>query len=37
MELITQCLFYGGYPCTVNALNAAARTFEEYDKQHGSS
>ena len=35
VEIITQLLFYGGYPCTVNALAAAARTFEEYDKRHG--
>ncbi|MFW6174178.1 MAG: carboxymuconolactone decarboxylase family protein [Chloroflexota bacterium] len=30
LELITQLLFYGGYPCTVNALNAAIETFETY-------
>ncbi len=35
IEVITQMLFYGGYPCTVNALAAAAQTFEEYDKRHG--
>jgi 4-carboxymuconolactone decarboxylase len=34
VELITQLLFYGGYPAAVNALNAANRTFEEYDKRH---
>lgn len=34
VELITQMLFYGGYPCTVNALNAAAETFEAYDRRH---
>lgn len=37
VELITQCLFYGGYPCTVNALNSAARTFDEYDKRHATN
>ena len=36
VELITQLLFYGGYPCTVNALAAAAETFEEYDKRHAN-
>ena len=36
VELITQLLFYGGYPCTVNALNAAAETFQEYDRRHAS-
>lgn len=34
VELITQMLFYGGYPACVNALNAAAKTFEEYDARH---
>ena len=34
VELITQMLFYGGYPATVNALNAARETFEAYDKRH---
>ena len=31
IEIITQLLFYGGYPCTVNALEAAEKAFEEYD------
>ena len=34
VELITQLLFYGGYPAAVNALNAANRAFEDYDKRH---
>lgn len=34
LELITQMLFYGGYPAAVNAMNAAAKAFEEYDKRH---
>ena len=34
VELITQMLFYGGYPTAVNSLAAAAKTFEEYDKRH---
>ena len=34
IELITQMLFYGGYPAAVNAMNAAAKAFEEYDKRH---
>ena len=37
IELIVQLLFYGGYPCTVNALAAAAKTFGEYDEKHGGS
>ncbi|MEX0762228.1 MAG: carboxymuconolactone decarboxylase family protein [Dehalococcoidia bacterium] len=36
VELITQMLFYGGYPCTVNALNSAAKAFEDYDKRHAN-
>jgi 4-carboxymuconolactone decarboxylase len=35
VELITQLLFYGGYPCTASSLNTAAKTFAEYDKRHG--
>ncbi|MDP3064125.1 MAG: carboxymuconolactone decarboxylase family protein, partial [Chloroflexota bacterium] len=35
VELITQMLFYGGYPCTVNSLQAAYETFQAYDKEHG--
>lgn len=35
VEIITQMLFYGGYPCTVNALAAAHETFQAYDKAHG--
>ncbi len=31
IELITQLLFYGGYPATVNSLEAAAETFKNYD------
>ncbi len=34
VELITQMLFYGGYPACVNALNAAQKTFDEYDARH---
>ncbi len=37
VELITQLLFYGGYPCTVSSLNTAAKTFAEYDKRHGTA
>ena len=33
VEIITQLLFYGGYPCTVNALGAAQQAFEEYDRE----
>ncbi len=33
LELITQLLFYGGYPCTVNALNAAVKAFENYERE----
>ena len=33
-EIITQMLFYGGYPACVNALNAAEKTFQDYDKKH---
>ncbi len=36
VELITQMLFYGGYPVTVNALAAAAETFAEYDSRHSA-
>jgi len=35
VEIITQLLFYGGYPCTVNALSAAGKAFNEYDKDVG--
>lgn len=35
LELITQLLFYGGYPCASSSLTTAARTFAEYDKRHG--
>ena len=34
VELITQMLFYGGYPTAVNSLAAAAKTFAEYDERH---
>ena len=34
IEVITQMLFYGGYPACVNALNAAEKTFQDYDKKH---
>ena len=34
VELITQMLFYGGYPAAVNALNAAGKAFEAYDERH---
>ena len=34
VELITQMLFYGGYPAAVNALNAAGKAFEAYDDRH---
>lgn len=33
VEVITQMLFYGGYPCTVNALRVAQETFEAYDRR----
>jgi 4-carboxymuconolactone decarboxylase len=36
IELITQMLFYGGYPAAVNALNAAGKTFSEYDTRHAN-
>ena len=36
VELITQLLFYGGYPCASSSLNTAARTFAEYDRRHGA-
>ena len=32
IDIITQLLFYGGYPCTVNALRSAEKAFEEYDR-----
>jgi 4-carboxymuconolactone decarboxylase len=35
VEIIVQLLFYGGYPCTVNALAAARETFAVWDKEHG--
>ncbi len=34
VEIITQMLFYGGYPAAVNALAAAQKTFEEYDRKN---
>lgn len=34
VEIITQMLFYGGYPCAVNALRVAKETFDEWDKSH---
>jgi 4-carboxymuconolactone decarboxylase len=34
VELITQMLFYGGYPVAGSSLNTAARVFAEYDKGH---
>ena len=34
IELITQMLFYGGYPAVVNSLDAASNTFNEYEKKH---
>ena len=34
IELITQMLFYGGYPAIVNSLDAASSTFSEYEKHH---
>jgi 4-carboxymuconolactone decarboxylase len=34
VELITQMLFYGGYPAAINALNAAGKAFEDYDARH---
>jgi 4-carboxymuconolactone decarboxylase len=33
VEIIVQLLFYGGYPCAVNALQAAKETFEAYDRE----
>ena len=35
VEIITQMLFYGGYPCTVNGLRVAQETFDAWDKEHG--
>ena len=35
VEIMVQLLFYGGYPCTVNALRAAKETFEAYDTVTG--
>jgi 4-carboxymuconolactone decarboxylase len=35
VEIITQMLFYGGYPCAVNALSVAQETFDAWDKEHG--
>jgi len=32
VEIMVQLLFYGGYPCTVNAIQAAKETFDAYDK-----
>jgi 4-carboxymuconolactone decarboxylase len=37
VEIIVQLLFYGGYPCTVNALRVARETFEAYDKEKGGA
>jgi 4-carboxymuconolactone decarboxylase len=36
VELITQMLFYGGYPVVVNALGAAAEAFVAYDARHAN-
>ena len=36
VELITQMLFYGGYPACVNALNAAEQAFKDYDERHAA-
>ena len=33
-ELITQMLFYGGYPCTSTALQVAQQTFEQWEREH---
>ena len=33
LEIITQMLFYGGYPVVVNALRACQQAFEEYDRE----
>ena len=33
VEIIVQLLFYGGYPCAVNALRVAKETFEAYDTE----
>ena len=33
-ELITQMLFYGGYPCTSTALQVAQQTFEQWESEH---
>ena len=35
VEIIVQLLFYGGYPCTVNALRVAKETFLSYDAEAG--
>ncbi len=36
VELITQMLFYGGFPAAVNALNAAEQAFKDYDERHAN-
>ena len=37
VELITQMLFYGGYPACVNALNAAEKGLQaDYDERHAN-
>ena len=33
VEIMVQLLFYGGYPCAMNALQAAKETFEAYDRE----
>ncbi len=35
VEIITQMLFYGGYPCAVNALRVTQETFDAWEKEHG--
>lgn len=35
VEILVQLLFYGGYPCSVNAVRVAKETFDAYDKAQG--
>jgi alkylhydroperoxidase/carboxymuconolactone decarboxylase family protein YurZ len=35
VEIITQMLFCGGYPCAVNGLSVAQETFDAWDKEYG--
>ena len=33
VELMVQLIFYGGYPCTLNALATAENAFDKYDER----